>query len=49
MDLGKGPEARSYEHASKTSGIVGGRPLLEQLTENQHLKNCFLLNYIYMH
>jgi hypothetical protein len=49
VDLGKGPVVRSYEHASKTSGFVGGRPFLEQLTEKEHLKNCITLNYIYMH
>ena len=49
MDLGQGPVVRSYERASRTSGFVGGRSLLEQLTQNQHIKNCAPFNYVYMH
>lgn len=47
MDLGENPVLRSYEHADKTSGFLVGRTLLEQVTENQQLKNCVPLNYIY--
>jgi hypothetical protein len=49
VDLGQNPVLRSYEPASKTSDFVVGRTLLERVTENQHLKNCVPLNYIYMY